>query len=1033
MAFALPAFESFSISDDPQNVGARWKKWVSRFETMLLAMNIVEEDSNTNAQKSAIDKRRLALMLHYAGSEVADVYDTLSGEDEDKESYPKTKPLLQTYFQPKQNIELEVYKFRKLRQEDGETMDAYVTRLRKQATLYDFPDDDREIKFQVIQGCLSSSFRKLCLRGQLSLSKMLEHSRSAEAANHYEENIEKHNQKSGNAMKHKNTKSSNQRNPSSGTQEIKEITQKLQNQAINSSDESSDESVFSVCAINNQRRPMTSIQVSETKIAMMIDTGSICNMIGLKTFNKLNPRPVLKPTNTVINAYGNQPLDIKGKFSTIIRSKHAESKVTVYVSAENNADNLLSCETAKDLKIVKIINATHTQARYEQLKCEFTSLFKGTGKMKNYTVKRHIDPSVPPVTQKHRRVGFHLRKAVEEEIQKLLQEDIIEPVTGGPTPWVSPCIVVPKPKQPGKFRVCVDMRAPNKAIMRTRHLIPTIEDLVVDLNGAKFFSKLDMNQGYHQLELMPESRFITTFASHRGLFRYKRLNFGINCAAEIFDDVIRQIISGIPGVVNRSDDILVTVRSRGEHDQNLREVLRRLQERNLTLNFGKCEFGNREVTYFGLHFSEDGIAPDKAKVQAIDEAAPPSGPDEVSSFLGMITFCSRFIADAASISEPLRKLTHKKTEWAWSTKEQTAFQELKNRLKKAVTLAYYDVKKSTSLIVDASPTGLGTKFSVITHHKPLETIFNKPLIQPPARIERWLLKLQQYEFEVKYQPGKNNPADFISRHPAHQNRTPSREEIIAENYVNHIAMTSAPKAVTIKEVAEATARDKAIQVIAKMLDCKRDTKQENLTPGESERVRAFKLVLNQLSRVQSTEGLLLLKGSKLVIPQELTDREIKIAHQCHPGIVKTKSLIREKVWFPGIDKLVERRISSYIPCMAANPTVRPELLLTSQLPSGPWTEISVDFAQLPDNNYLVIYDDYSRFPVIQKVSSTSANAIIRRLKEVFAMFGIQTTLKSDNGPPFSSKNMKDFAEEFNFQHRKVTPLGHKLTVASNVL
>ncbi len=102
------------------------------------------------------------------------------------------------------------------------------------------------------------------------------------------------------------------------------------------------------------------------------------------------------------------------------------------------------------------------------------------------------------------------------------------------------------------------MRAPNKAILRTRHIIPTIEDLVVDLKGAKYFSKLDMNQGYHQLELAPESRYITTFSTRRGLFRYKRLNFGMNCAAEIFDDVIRQTVSGIPGVVNRSDDNFVT-------------------------------------------------------------------------------------------------------------------------------------------------------------------------------------------------------------------------------------------------------------------------------------------------------------------------------------------------------------------------------------------------------------------------------------------------------------------------------------------
>jgi hypothetical protein len=117
-------------------------------------------------------------------------------------------------------------------------------------------------------------------------------------------------------------------------------------------------------------------------------------------------------------------------------------------------------------------------------------------------------------------------KGVDEEFINLENADTIEPVIDGPTEWISPAHAVPKQKQPGKLRLCVDMRAPNKAILRTRHIILTIEDLVVDLNRAKYFSKLEMNQGYHQLELAPESMYITSFSTHCGLFRYKRLNIG---------------------------------------------------------------------------------------------------------------------------------------------------------------------------------------------------------------------------------------------------------------------------------------------------------------------------------------------------------------------------------------------------------------------------------------------------------------------------------------------------------------------------
>ena len=123
--------------------------------------------------------------------------------------------------------------------------------------------------------------------------------------------------------------------------------------------------------------------------------------------------------------------------------------------------------------------------------------------MKDFQVHLHIDTSVPPVTQPHRRIPFH-------ELGKLERQGIIEPVDD-PTPWVSPLVVTPKPKNPGEIRLCVDMHQPNRAILRERHITPTIDDLIHDLNGATVFSKIDLNSGYHQLELAPESRYITTF------------------------------------------------------------------------------------------------------------------------------------------------------------------------------------------------------------------------------------------------------------------------------------------------------------------------------------------------------------------------------------------------------------------------------------------------------------------------------------------------------------------------------------------
>ena len=131
-----------------------------------------------------------------------------------------------------------------------------------------------------------------------------------------------------------------------------------------------------------------------------------------------------------------------------------------------------------------------------------------------------------------------------------------------------PIVVASKPKSPGKIRVCFEMRQANKAIKRERHVTPTVKEMIGDLNGARAFSKLDLNQGYNQLELALESRYITTFSTHMGLMRYKRLNFGISSAAEIFQNVIRETLEGIDGAINISDDILVFVKPHSEHNRS---------------------------------------------------------------------------------------------------------------------------------------------------------------------------------------------------------------------------------------------------------------------------------------------------------------------------------------------------------------------------------------------------------------------------------------------------------------------------------
>ena len=136
--------------------------------------------------------------------------------------------------------------------------------------------------------------------------------------------------------------------------------------------------------------------------------------------------------------------------------------------------------------------------------------------MKDRKVKLHVDESVTPTAQQHRRIPFHIREKVEKELERLEKLDVIEKVEG-PTPWVSPIVAAPKSNAPNQIRLCVDMRKANEAILRERHVTPTIDDIIFKLNGATVFSKLDLLNGFHQVELDESSRNITTFATHVNL------------------------------------------------------------------------------------------------------------------------------------------------------------------------------------------------------------------------------------------------------------------------------------------------------------------------------------------------------------------------------------------------------------------------------------------------------------------------------------------------------------------------------------
>ena len=160
----------------------------------------------------------------------------------------------------------------------------------------------------------------------------------------------------------------------------------------------------------------------------------------------------------------------------------------------------------------------------------------------------------------------------------------------------------------------MDMRRVNEVILRTRHPIPTIYELLIDMNGVTVFSKLDLKWGFHQIELDTESRDLTTFVTNEGLFRYKGLLFRVNCAPEIYQHTLQKVLHDCEGVRVIVDDIIVFGSNVKEHDVNLKKVLATLCSRNLTLNRDKCKFGMEKLIFMGHVLSKDGIQPTGERV-----------------------------------------------------------------------------------------------------------------------------------------------------------------------------------------------------------------------------------------------------------------------------------------------------------------------------------------------------------------------------------------------------------------------------------
>ena len=286
----------------------------------------------------------------------------------------------------------------------------------------------------------------------------------------------------------------------------------------------------------------------------------------------------------------------------------------------------------------------------ELILAQYKDIFEGIGLLEG-EVGLRINPNIPPVVHPPRKVPISLKESLKKELDKMEQQKIIAKVTE-PTEWVSSLVVVQKPNS-GKLRICLDPRDLNRAILRPHYPSRTIEDILPELSGAKYFTKMDAKSGYWNLKLNDQSSFLTTFNTSFGRYRYLRLPFGLKSSQDEFQRKMDESYEGLEGVITLEDDILVFGKTREEHDRRLQAVLIRSRERGIKLNKDKLETGLTQVRYFGHLLTQKGIQPDPEKVRAVTTMKEPTNKSELETFLGMVTYLSKFTPNLSEITSPL--------------------------------------------------------------------------------------------------------------------------------------------------------------------------------------------------------------------------------------------------------------------------------------------------------------------------------------------------------------------------------------------
>ena len=663
-------------------------------------------------------------------------------------------------------------------------------------------------------------------------------------------------------------------------------------------------------------------------------------------------------------------------------------------------------------------------------------------------------PGSEPISKAPYRMAPAELKELKEQLQELLEKGIVRPSV---SPWGAPVLFVKK--KDGSMRLCIDYRELNKITIRNRYPLPRIDDLFDQLQGARFFSKIDLRSGYHQLRVRDQDVPKTAFRTRYGHYEFLVVPFGLTNAPSFFMDLMNKVFNDFLDkfVIVFIDDILVYSRSEEEHEEHLRIVLEILRSRQLFAKLSKCEFWLKQVSFLGHVVSVEGIQVDPSKIVAVSEWSRPTTVTEVRSFLGLAGYYRRFVEGFSTISAPLTRLTRKNNRFVWTNECEQSFQELKKRLTTAPVLTLPSGSEGFVVYSDASRKGLGAVLmqhgkviayasrqlkthegnypthdlelaavvfalklwrhylygvtcDIWTDHQSLKYIFTQKELN--MRQRRWLELIKDYDVRIQYKPGKANVvADALSRKNSSQlsvlfalphelqEEVRRMELALSVRGVDGVLANLQMEPTLIARIKEAHKEDLEIQKIVQNV---RDGKESD-----------FKV---------DDHGILWLMD-RLCVPNSAIREELLVeAHNSpfsiHPGSTKMYRDMKDQFWWSGMKKDIGEYVSKCMTCQLVKiEHQRPGGELHSlDIPEWKWEHICMDFLMdLPrtlkkHDAIWVIVDRLTKsahFLAIRATDSVGKLAEIYR-DEIMRLHGVPVSIVSDRDPRFTSRFWEGF-------------------------